>query len=323
MNFIDIKLKSKNGYNIKQFTISEFISFEIKGEYMRNFILSTERTADLPNEYIEKYDLKTTNMLYYLGDEEYGGQTGRELENKKLLDGMREGIMTRTSQINQEQAREYFFELLKEGKDILHLGFAGALSGTLENFKAVAEELNQTSKNKIYVLDTKCASSGQGLLVVLTAEYIEKNNADIKSAFEYADSLKDRLCHYFVVDNLKYLARGGRCTKSTAFIGNVLHIKPLLHSNEEGKLVPLQKVISRKRSLKGLVERMEKMFNKESDIVFVGHADCYEDAKYVADEVKEKFNITPAIMEIGPVIASHSGPGTVALFFTSDTRVDK
>ncbi len=290
---------------------------------MRSFIISTERTSDLSQELIDRYDIKCINMAYYLGDDEYGGDTGKEIDSKTLFNGMREGQSTHTAQVNGEQAREFLLDLLKEGKDVLHISFAGALSGTSENFIKAAEELNQAQKNKVYVVDSKCASGGQGLLTVLTARFAEEKGMDAAAAYEYACSLRDRICHYFVVDNLKYLARGGRCTKGTAFIGNILHIKPLLHSDPDGKLVPLQKVISRKKSLKGLVDRMEKMYNKESDEVFITHADCIEDARLVADEVKGRFGLEPIIMDLGPVIGSHSGPGTVALFFTADTRADK
>lgn len=290
---------------------------------MRKFILSTERTSDLPQAMTEKYDIRCINMLYSLGNNDYGGQTGKEIDYKAFFDGMREGLPTRTAQVTKEQAKEFFSELLKTGKDIVHISFAGKLSGTAENTKAAAEELNAVNDNKIYVADSKCASSGQGLLTVLTAIYADEHDLDARAAYEYAESLKDRILHYFVVSDLKYLARGGRCTKGTAFIGNLLQIKPLLHVDEEGALIPLQKVISRKKSLHALVDRMEKKYNKESPVVFVNHADCIDDAKYVAAVVKERLGLEPVIMELGPVIGSHSGPGTVALFFTGDSRSDK
>ncbi len=149
-----------------------------------------------------------------------------------------------------------------------------------------------------------------------------KSGATFEETCGYAEYIRDRVMHYFVVDDLKYLARGGRLSKGSAFFGTVLNIKPVLHTDEGGFLVPIKKVFGRKKSLRSLVDKFEERYNKESDIVYITHGDCYDDAKYVADEIQTKFGLTAEILPLSYVIGSHSGPGTVALFFTGDTRVE-
>lgn len=287
-----------------------------------DFILATDSTCDLPKEKLRDMDIASRDMLYYVNDVEYGKDENNQLEFHEFYQSMRDGARTSTSMINEEAAREFLNELLEQGKDILYLCFAKACSGTYDNFVKVADELNATAKNKIYVVDTKAESGGEGLIVTLVNEK-RKSGASFEETCEYADYIRDRVMHYFVVDDLKYLARGGRLSKGSAFFGTVLNIKPVLHTDEGGFLVPIKKVFGRKKSLRSLVDKFEERYNKESDIVYITHGDCYDDAKYVADEIENKFGLTAEILPLSYVIGSHSGPGTVALFFTGDTRVEK
>lgn len=287
---------------------------------MRNFILTTETTCDLPAEYLAEKDIPTVSLHYYVNEVEnaFGSDTS---SSRDFYNAMREGADTKTSQVNFYEVKEFLTELLKKGQDILHLGFASAISGNYNNFVEAAKELNSTSQNKIYVVDTACQAGGQGLLVNLVQNYAETGHSCLE-CYKFAEETKGKICHYFVVDDLRYLARNGRVSNASAFIGNLLKIKPLLYTNEKGKLVPLLKILSRKLSLKKLVFKMKEKFDNSSNIVYISHADCLDEAELVAQDVQEMFGIVPIILPLDFVIGSHSGPGTIALFFTSKNRIN-
>lgn len=287
-----------------------------------DFILSTDSTCDLSKEQLKEMDVYSRDMLYYVDGEEYGKNAENQLEFHEFYEKMRGGASTSTSMINEETAREFLTELYAHGKNILHLAFAGPASGTCENFKRVADELNATGEHKIYVVDSLCYSGGEGLFVTLVDEK-RRSGATFEETCAYAEEVKHRCMHYFVVDDLKYLARGGRLSKGSAFLGTMLNIKPVLHVDENGYLVPIKKVFGRKKSLKTLVDKFDERYNKESDTVYLCHGDCLEDAQYVADEIGRKYGLCVKILPLSYVIGSHSGPGTVALFFTGNDRTEK
>lgn len=286
------------------------------------YLLATDSTCDLPKQMLHELNVTSCDMLYFVNDVAYGKDEANQLEFHQFYNKMRDGARTSTSMINEDTARTFLTELLSRNMDVLYLSFASALSGTYNNFKKIAEELNATQPHKVHVVDSKCASGGEGLFVALVADKC-KSGASFEEACAYAEEIRDRVMHYFVVDDLKYLARGGRLGKGTAFFGNMLNIKPVLHVDEQGRLIPIKKVRGRLKSLNMLVEKMEQKYNKESDKVFITHGDCYDEASYVADLIKTKFGLTAKIMPLGYVIGSHSGPGTVALFFTGDSRTEK
>ncbi len=287
-----------------------------------DFIIATDSTCDLPKEMLRSMDVESVDLLYYVNDVEFGKNESNQLEFHEFYESMRNGAKTNTSMVNEETAREFLSDLLSRGQNVLYIAFASALSGTYENFSRVAEELNKNSENKICVVDSRSASGGEGLFVTLVNEK-RKSGASFEETCEFAKEYQAHVLHYFVVDDLKYLARGGRLSKGSAFFGNILNIKPVLHVDEVGRLVPFKKVIGRKKSLKALVDRMEERYNKDSENVYITHGDCYDDAKFVSDLVVEKFGITPKILPLSYVIGSHSGPGTLALFFTGDTRKEE
>lgn len=286
------------------------------------YIIATDSTCDLTREMLRELEVECRDMMYFVDDVAYGKDENNTLGFHEFYDAMRKGSRTSTSMINEDDARTFLTELLRNGKDVLYLSFASALSGTYNNFCRVAEELNATGANKVYVVDSKSASGGEGLFVTLVAEK-RKSGATFEESCRYAEEIRDRVIHYFVVDDLKYLARGGRLSKGSAFFGNILNIKPVLHVDEIGRLVPIMKVIGRKKSLKALVDKMTERYNGESGTVYITHGDCYDDAKFVADEVSARFDLPVKIIPLSYVIGSHSGPGTVALFFTGDTRTEK
>lgn len=284
---------------------------------MRKFIISTEKTCDLPNNLISEYNIYTTNMRYSIDDVEYGDDN--DISNKEFCDKMRNGSIMKTTSVNTYDAEMYFKELLKEGKDILHISFTSGMSGSFNNINSVANEINKTSKNKIYIIDSLCACSGQGLLCLLASEEADKGK-DITDVVKYIESIKLNICHLFTVDNLKYLVQGGRVSKVKATIGTVLQIKPVLHLNNEGKIVQCSNVISRKKAIMTLCDDFIKKFSNISDKIIISHADCKEDAELLASFIKKKSNKDCLICELGHVICSHSGPGTLALFFVGNPR---
>lgn len=283
-----------------------------------NFILSTDSTSDLSTQHYEQYGIEHVTLSYRVDGVEYGGDSGASMSLPEFYEAMRQGKKTGTSMVNEQQATEYFENLLQKGKDILHISFASALSGTYECMQNVANVLNETRQNKIYVVNSKCACMGEGLLVLLVAEYAKDHNA--KECYDYAENLKGKVVHLFTVDTLKYLCAGGRVSKTSATVGNLLKIKPVLCVDDEGRLVAKAKVIGRKASLNKLVDKTMEKYTGEYKKIIVSHADCEDDANYVIDLIEKKLGIKAEIGEIGNVIGGHSGPGTLAIFFIGENR---
>ncbi|MCH5162911.1 MAG: DegV family protein [Clostridiales bacterium] len=286
------------------------------------FILATDSTCDIPRETLKEMDIESRDLTYYVDDVEYKEHSANKLGFHEFYDKMRGGAKTHTSMINEDDAREFLTELLKRGEDILYIAFDSALSGTYDNFKRIADELNATAANKICIVDSISAAGGEGLLVTLVDQK-RKSGASFEETCEYAENIKHHVMHYFIVDDLKYLARGGRLSKGTAIVGNLINIKPVLHVDPIGRLVPFKKVFGRKKSLRTLLDKMEERYNRESDVCYISHGDCEDEAQWLADAIKEKLGIEPKILPLDYVIGSHSGPGTLALFFTGDDRQEK
>jgi DegV family protein with EDD domain len=212
--------------------------------------------------------------------------------------------------------------LLQAGKDVLVLAFSSGLSTTYNSAVIAAEDLKERYPDrKVYVVDTLCASMGQGLLVYLTAQQ-KADGKTIEEARDFAEESKRRLCHWFTVDDLNHLKRGGRISAATALVGTMLSIKPVLHVDDEGHLISMGKARGRQASLKALVDKMEETaIDPGSQTVFISHGDCLRDAETVAAMVKERFGVQNVVISyVGPVIGSHSGPGTMALFFLGRQR---
>lgn len=287
---------------------------------MREFILSTENACDLTKTQIEDMNVSVMPMNFYIDGEEFSSSTST-LSTIDICNKMEAGAITRTSQPNETEIEEYLKALLNSGKDILHLSFSSGMSGTCERFKFVANKLNETHENKIYVVDTLCQSSGVGLLISILNQKINDANLTITEAVELAESLKLSIVHFFMVDDLKYLARGGRIPKSIALIGNLIKLKPVLHVDNTGKIVQAQKVIGKKKAFHTIIEKFKKYYNGQSNKVFISEAKAIEDAEELKSELlKINPNLDITINPLGPIIVSHSGPGTLALYFTAYTR---
>lgn len=292
---------------------------------MGSFKIVTDSTADLPKEYLTENDIDCLNLCYIMDGVTYGGETGKEMDVKKFYDQMRTGKMPTTSQVNPDEAKKYFKNIIADGyMEILYLAFSSGLSGTYNSGRIAAEEIMEEYPDvKIIVIDSLCASLGEGLYVYRAVELRKQG----KSLAETAKWLQEHIQNFvqvFTVDDLFHLHRGGRVSKATAIVGSLVGIKPILHVDSEGHLTAIDKVRGRKKSLLKLVDYMEEKmgsYKDKNDIVTISHGDSLEDAQFVADEIKKRFGIEKFLINpVGPTIGAHAGPGVIALFFMGESR---
>ncbi len=287
---------------------------------MYKYYITTENTCDLPEGMYEQFLMMP--LMYTVNGVNYSGKGEDNLSPTEFYEKVRAGAMPTTSLISPETATATFENILKEGYDIIHIGFSSNLSGTCQSMMIAAKELSEKyPARKIAVIDSLSASLGQGMLVYYALEQREKG-ASFEEVVDFTENLKLKICHYFTVDDLFHLHRGGRVTKTAAIVGQIVKIKPLLHVDNEGRLIPIGKIFTRKLALKWLVDRMEAKYDKSfNSTVFISHGDCENDAKKVAARIEEKMGLrTKIINYIDPVIGTHSGPGTVAVFFVGTSR---
>ncbi|WP_353106916.1 DegV family protein [Acetoanaerobium noterae] len=290
---------------------------------MRDYIIVTDATSDIPNEMANELNVKVVPMSFSLGEKNYNHYPDyRELDIKTFYDKQRAGQTSLTTQINVAVYLDFFEEIIKSDKDVLYISFSSALSSTYQSSVLAAKELNEKYPDfKIITIDSKAATLGETLLVKLAAQK-KSDGMNIEDLSKWVAENHLKVCHYFTVDDLNHLKRGGRMTAMTAFIGTALDIKPILHVNDEGKLIPLDKVRGRKKALKVLFNYLAELSeNLEEQTVFIGHGDCIEDARYLESLIKEAYKVKEVIIHpIGPIIGSHTGPGAITLFFLGKHR---
>lgn len=285
-------------------------------------IIITDSCSDLPLEYVRKRDLPILSFTFNYMGEDRKDDLGQTLSYTDFYNGIREGHMSTTSQVNSHTYVDFFRPYVELGKPIIYMCFSSALSGSYNNAVMARQMLlEEYPEASISIIDTLSASMGQGLLVHLALE-LRDQGFGYKEIIEWIENNKRRLAHWFTVDDLEHLRRGGRLSGAAAFIGSILSIKPILHVDSEGRLVPVSKVKGRKKSLKSLLEKMqETAVNPEQQTIFISHGDAPEDANYLADMLRDQLGVKNILINhIGPVIGSHSGPGTVALFFFATQR---
>lgn len=289
---------------------------------MRPYVIMTDTTADLPESYIKEHQLEILSLNYMLEGVVYDRKNPLDVE--EFYARMRSGSMPTTSQVNPEQAGEAFASCMEAGNDVLYIAFSSGLSGTYNSACIAAAELEEEGRypdRRVVVVDSLSASLGEGLLVHKAVKLKEEGKT-LDEVADWVEKNKRNLCHNFTVDDLFHLHRGGRVSKATAILGTMINIKPVLHVDDEGHLVAVDKVRGRKKSLTMLVDRMEKQAEGfENPEVFISHGDCPEDALFVERLVRERFGTENFIINhVGPTIGAHSGPGTVALFFMGNPR---
>ncbi len=288
---------------------------------MSHYVIYTDSACDIVPATLAEWGVERVSLAFRFDhiDRDY---LNDDMPIKEFYQNMRDGHIAKTNAVNAETFRGLFEPALADGKDILYLGFSSGLSTTYNQGRLAAEELaEQYPERKIIAIDTLSASAGFGLLLKLTVD--KKNEgATLEEAAAYAESLVHKLAHWFTVEDLVYLKRGGRVSPATALVGNILSIKPVLHMDDEGHLIKVTTARGRKASLKALADKLfETADDPANGKIFISHGDCLEDARYLAGMIKERGgNDVEIITNVGAVIGAHSGPGTMALFFVASQR---
>ncbi len=290
---------------------------------MRDFVIMTDSCCDMTARMAHELGLVVLPLSLHMGDQEYRNLLdGSEIGFDTFYSRIRSGELATTSAVSVGAFEEKMREILSQDKDILCINFSSALSTTYQSAVIAAEDLRgEFPQARILVVDSLCASLGQGLLLYLCAKEKERGRT-LEEVHTFAETTKGNVCHWFTVDDLNHLKRGGRISGATAFFGTMLSIKPVMHVDDGGHLVPVSKARGRKSSLLELVDHMEKTaIDPASQTVFISHGDCEGDARFVADEIRRRFGTQQIYINyVGPVIGNHSGPGTLALFFLGRER---
>ena len=288
---------------------------------MREYIIFTDSCCDIKPELLERWGVPYANMTFSFDgeDKEY---INTDITNKEFYDRMRKGTSAKTAAINADSFTRAFEPILQDGKDILYVAFSSGLSTTVNSAHMAAEELKETYPDrKIAIVDTLAASAGGGLMVYMA---VAKRNegATLEENAAYIASLIPQHCIWFTVDDLEYLKRGGRVSPLVAFAGGVLGIKPVLQMDDEGHLIKVSTARGRKKAIEALADKYAELSYEEKNTpIFISHAECEEDAKHLADILMQRHGAeVTLITEIGPVIGSHAGPGTLAIFFIGKHR---
>lgn len=295
---------------------------------MNQYIISCCSTADLSAEHFAERNISYICFHYELNGKEYADDLGKSISFDDFYLAMKNGAETRTSQINAEEFKNYFEAYLKEGKDILHVCLSSGISGVTNSARIAGDELaEQYPDRKILIVDSLGASSGYGLLMDRLADLRDEGKS-IQEVYEWAEAHKLNLHHWFFSTDLTFYIRGGRISKTAGFFGGMLNICPLLNMDQEGRLIPRFKIRTKKKVFHAIVDKMEEYAEGGLDYsgkCYISQSACYEDARAVADLVEARFpklNGRVLINPIGTTIGSHTGPGTVALFFWGSRRID-
>lgn len=287
---------------------------------MRDYVITVNSTVDLPKEWLAERNVPVVPLRYTIDGQTYEDMDG--LSSKEFFQKLREGKMAVTSQVNPEEAKEALEGFVKEGKDVLHLAFSSALSGTCNSMKIAAEELmEEYPGSKVIVIDTLCACLGEALLLYKTLKQKESGKT-LEETAKWVEENKLHICHNVTVDDLNHLHRGGRVSKATAVLGTMVQIKPIIHMDNNGALQVIGKERGRKKALNKIVDMAVKQAEGwDNDVIMITHGDCIEDAEYVASLVRQKMGIDNILINnIGTVIGSHTGPGVVAVFCMGNER---
>ena len=288
---------------------------------MNDYVIYTDSACDLSLDTLKEWGVGSCDMTFMF-DDFHIECSNSEVNIPAFYRKMREGGIAKTAAINSETFRVEFEDVLQQGKDLLYIGFSSALSSTYNAARVAACGLRtQYPDRKILTVDSLSASAGQALLLYLTLEQ-KRAGATIEQAARYAEEMRAHICHWVTVEDLVYLKRGGRIGAGAAMIGGMLGIKPLLYVNDEGRLVSGGKVRGRKRALEAMVEKYgEQTLQRSDGTVFISHADCKDEAHWLAERLRCRYNASVKIVtDIGPVVGAHGGPGTLALFFVGAAR---
>ena len=284
----------------------------------------TDSSCNLPVEYTDEFELEILPLRFMddKGKEYQSYLKGQKVDLAEFYDLMRAGTVFTTSLPKPTEMETTFREQLDAGNDVIYLGFDSGISGTFEAANALLDQLRpEYPDRKIISIDTLCAAGGEGL-IVLAAARMARDGATMEEVAQYVEDNKMHVAHWFTVPDLMYLFRGGRVSKTSAYAGTLLNIKPVLHVDDEGKLIPMEKVRGWKKALDKCVGHMDNAIDPISEqTVFISHGDCLEDAQKVADMMRERYGVKNVIINhLDPVIGAHTGPGLIAIFFMAKNR---
>lgn len=295
---------------------------------MSDYIISCCSTADLTKEHFEKRDIHYICFHYELDGVQYPDDLGQTMPFEKFYQAMVDGADTKTSQINADEFEEYFEPFLKEGKDIIHVCLSSGITGVMNSANLAKETmLEKYPDRKIYIVDSLAAASGYGLLMDKLAD-LRDGGMNIDDLHAWVEENKLNLQIWFFTSDLTFFVKGGRVSKTSGFVGNMLNICPLLNMDVEGRLIPRYKIRTKRKVIEAIVKKMEEFAENRleySGKCYLSHSACFEDARAVADLIEERFpklQEKVQIYDIGTTIGSHTGPGTVALFYWGDKRID-
>ena len=283
---------------------------------MKNYVILTDSCCDLSAEMVARLELSVLPLSFVMeGREYFNYPDNRDIAPDEFYSRLRSGSLGTTSAINVAVFTEKMTALVEQGNDVLCIAFSSGLSTTYQSACiAAGDVMGAHPDSKILVCDSRAASLGQGLLVYLAVQEKRKGRS-LEEVREFVEERKDQIDHWFTVDDLTHLKRGGRVSAAAALLGTMLQMKPVLHVDDEGHLIPVSKVRGRKASIKALLDKMDELVEDHS-VVFISHGDCEEDAMGLAEMIKARYKVdTLVINYVGPVIGNHSGPGTLALFF--------
>ena len=290
---------------------------------MNDFVIVTDSSCDLPDELVRKLELHIAPLAFTMGNKTYHNYPdNREMSPEEFYNRQKQGQMATTNAVNVGQATEVLEPILQGGRDVLVLAFSSGLSTTYNSFKIAGDELAaQFPDRKVFVVDTLSASLGQGMLITQAAR-LRLDGKTIEEVRDWTEQNKLRQCHWFTVNDLFFLKKGGRVSAATALVGSMLQIKPVMHMDDEGHLINVSKARGRKASLLALADKVGELAeDPASQTMYISNSDCPEDAQFVADEVKRRYGVKEVVINsIGPVIGAHTGPGCVALFFMGKHR---
>lgn len=290
---------------------------------MSDYVIMTDSSCDLPAKMADDMALSVLPLSVYIEDKKYINYLDeREIAFSEIYAKLRTKCPAKTSAVNMNDFLAPMEEILKSGKDLLYIGFSSGLSGTYNAGAAAAQEMAEKYPDrKIYTVDSLCASMGQGLLVYHAWQHKQAGEA-IEQVRDWVIDNRLHLCHYFTIDDLMFLKRGGRVSGATAVVGSMLSIKPIMHVDNEGHLIKIGTARGRKASIRALADGAGKLgIDLQNQVIFISHGDCLEEAEYLADIMRERFHVKDVVISyVGPVIGAHSGPGTIALFFLGTER---
>ncbi len=294
---------------------------------MADYVISCCSTADLSQEHFVQRDIHYICFHFFLNDVDYADDLGKSIPFPDFYQAMADGAETRTSQVNVSEFEAYFSKFCEEGKDVLHLTLSSGISGVINSAQSAAElVMERYPGRKIVVVDSLGASSGYGLLMDKLAD-LRDEGMPFDELCAWAESHRLNLHHWFFSTTLEYYVKGGRISKASGFFGGILNICPLLNMDDLGRLIPREKLRGKKKVIQAIVDRMAEHAEggeNYSGKCYISNSNCYEDARAVADLVEARFpnlNGKVEINWVGTTIGSHTGPGTVALFFWGDERV--